>query len=134
MDTPEEDAPSPARDGWLRRRLLPDGTDPDPRFTLANERTFLAWTRTALALVGGGLAVDAFTGEVWGRSERKLVALLLLAIGVVCSVGAFVHWVRSERAMRRGVSIPVPILVPILTAVSVVATLVVLAVILRGQL
>jgi hypothetical protein len=33
------------------RRVFADGAEPDPRFTLANERTFLAWIRTALALI-----------------------------------------------------------------------------------
>ena len=31
-----------------------DGEEPDYRFTLANERTFLAWVRTALGLLAGG--------------------------------------------------------------------------------
>lgn len=128
---PDDAAPPPGR---LHRWLLPDGSDPDPRFTLANERTFLAWTRTALALVAGGLAVDAFTVEVWGRAERKLVALLLLAVGILCSIGGFLHWLRSERAMRRKESIPIPVMLPVLSAVSVVATVVVVVVILRGEL
>jgi putative membrane protein len=44
-----------------------DGTEPDPRFTFANERTFLAWSRTALALVVAGPAY----GE-WVRSQRAM--------------------------------------------------------------
>ena len=48
-----------------------DGTEPDPRFTFANERTFLAWSRTALALVVAGLGVvqllPPFPGVPWGR-------------------------------------------------------------------
>lgn len=130
MADAQEGSERPSR---LRRWLLPDGTDPDPRFTLSNERTFLAWTRTALALVAGGLAVDAFTGDVWGIGERKVVALLLVAVGVLCSVGAFGHWVRTERAMRRNRAIPVPTMLPVLTVVSVIATCIVLVVILRGS-
>ncbi len=34
----------------------PAETEPEARFTLANRRTFLAWSRTALALVAAGLA------------------------------------------------------------------------------
>ena len=46
----------------LLQRLFPDdprsvGEEPDYRFTLANERTFLAWIRTALALIAGGVAL-----------------------------------------------------------------------------
>lgn len=51
--------------GPLTRRLLPDGEEPDARFTLANERTFLAWIRTALAFIAGGIAVEAFTGDLF---------------------------------------------------------------------
>lgn len=45
---------------WLARTLLPEGEEPDPRFTLANERTFLAWIRTSLAFLAGGVALEAF--------------------------------------------------------------------------
>ena len=49
----------------LRQRLLGEGNEPDVRFSLANERTFLAWIRTALALLAGGIAVEAFTGDLF---------------------------------------------------------------------
>ena len=42
---------------WWRHAELP-GTEPDARFTFANERTFLAWNRTALGCVVAGLAVS----------------------------------------------------------------------------
>ena len=44
----------------ISRWLLPHGSEPDPRFTLANERTFLAWVRTSLAFLAGGTALEAF--------------------------------------------------------------------------
>ncbi|MEV7174513.1 DUF202 domain-containing protein [Streptomyces sp. NPDC093224] len=86
-------------------RLEDEGETPDYRFSLANERTFLAWIRTALALVGGGFAVDQFLPDLrWG--VRVGMALALLAVGAACALRAVNHWVRCERAMRRGEDLP----------------------------
>ncbi|MFF4188351.1 YidH family protein [Streptomyces sp. NPDC001691] len=88
------------------QRIGEEGETPDYRFSLANERTFLAWIRTSLALVGGGFAVDQFLpGLRWG--VRVALALALLASGVLCALRAVNHWVRCERAMRRGEDLPV---------------------------
>lgn len=63
--------PVPPSRGKIAERLLPGGTEPDPRFTLANERTFLAWIRTSLALLAGGIAIEAFTsGPLPGDSPK----------------------------------------------------------------
>lgn len=87
------------------QRLRDEGDTPDYRFSLANERTFLAWIRTALALVGGGFAVDQFLPDLrWG--VRVGMALALLAVGAACALRAVNHWVRCERAMRRGEDLP----------------------------
>ncbi|MGW8885596.1 YidH family protein [Streptomyces sp. NPDC055749] len=88
------------------QRIREEGDTPDYRFSLANERTFLAWLRTALALIGGGFAVDQFLPDLaWG--VRTFLALALLASGVLCALRAVNHWVRCERAMRRGEDLPV---------------------------
>ncbi|KPI18571.1 MULTISPECIES: YidH family protein [unclassified Streptomyces] len=87
------------------QRLRDEGETPDYRFSLANERTFLAWIRTALALVGGGFAVDQFLPDLrWG--VRVGMALALLAVGAACALRAVNHWMRCERAMRRGEDLP----------------------------
>ncbi|MEU1019515.1 DUF202 domain-containing protein [Streptomyces sp. NPDC005900] len=86
-------------------RVREEGDTPDYRFSLANERTFLAWLRTALALIGGGFAVDQFLPDL-RRGWRIGLALALLAAGVLCSLRAVDHWVRCERAMRRGEDLP----------------------------
>ncbi|MFM9367878.1 YidH family protein [Streptomyces sp. Da 82-17] len=86
-------------------RVREEGETPDYRFSLANERTFLAWIRTALALVGGGFAVDQFLPDLpWGW--RVALALALLVVGVLCALRAVNHWVRCELAMRRGEDLP----------------------------
>ncbi|GAB14727.1 hypothetical protein ARGLB_075_00090 [Arthrobacter globiformis NBRC 12137] len=54
----------------LSARILGGGNEPDPRFTLANERTFLAWIRTSLALLAGGVAVEAFMADLFGPERR----------------------------------------------------------------
>ncbi|MFD4030912.1 YidH family protein [Streptomyces sp. NPDC058637] len=104
-----------------------EGDTPDYRFSLANERTFLAWIRTALALIGGGFAVDQFLpGLPWG--VRAGMALALLGAGVLCALRAVHHWVRCERAMRRGEDLPVsrfPALLSLAVAVVAVAMVVV---------
>ncbi|MEU9362371.1 DUF202 domain-containing protein [Streptomyces sp. NPDC048301] len=108
-------------------RIREEGDTPDYRFSLANERTFLAWIRTALALIGGGFAVDQFLpGLVWG--VRVGLALGLIAAGVLCSLRAVNHWVRCEQAMRRGEDLPTsrfPALLSLVVAVVAVAMVVV---------
>lgn len=96
--------------------VLGGGTDPDARFTLANERTFLAWIRTSLALVAGGIAVEAFTAELFFPELRKTVSVLLLLLGLVTAGGSFFRWLNVERAMRRQTPLPAPLIAPILAA------------------
>ncbi|MFF7456390.1 YidH family protein [Kitasatospora sp. NPDC008115] len=113
---------------WFAPQGIHDeGDTPDYRFSLANERTFLAWIRTALALVGGGFAVDQFLpGLAWG--VRAGLALALLVAGVLCALRAVNHWVRCERAMRLGKDLPVsrfPTLISLGVATVAVAMVVV---------
>lgn len=81
------------------------GTDPDPRFSLANERTFLAWARTALALLAGAAALDALDLPLDDAVQGVLAALLALA-GFAVAVTSWVGWSRTERAMREGTPLP----------------------------
>ncbi|WP_110950788.1 YidH family protein [Pseudomonas bohemica] len=111
--TPPVTAPSD-RDR-LSTSLLGGGCEPDPRFTLANERTFLAWIRTALAFLAGGIAVEAFTGDVFTPGLRRAVALSLLILAMLVSVSACVRWLKVERAMRLRKPLPLPVLMPILS-------------------
>ncbi|MEU7577493.1 DUF202 domain-containing protein [Streptomyces sp. NPDC041068] len=112
-------------------RIREDGDTPDYRFSLANERTFLAWLRTALALIGGGFAVDQFLPDLrWGW--RIGLALALLAAGVLCSLRAVNHWVRCERAMRRGEDLPASRFPTVLSLAVAVVALAMVVVVLFG--
>ncbi|MFV2010534.1 MULTISPECIES: YidH family protein [unclassified Micromonospora] len=82
------------------------GTAPDYRFSLANERTFLAWIRTALALVAGGLAIAQFLPELSVVHLREGLAVTLLLLGGAVALRAVDHWARTERAMRLGTDLP----------------------------
>jgi putative membrane protein len=92
-------------------------TEPDARFTFANERTFLAWTRTALAFMVAGLAIvqllPPFPGVPWGR---HVLGVPLIAIGALIAVVSYSQWVRSQRAIRRGEPLPRSVLPQILAA------------------
>ncbi|MFI9807030.1 YidH family protein [Streptomyces sp. NPDC052301] len=113
---------------WFAPELVRDeGGTPDYRFSLANERTFLAWLRTSLALIGGGFAVDQFLPDL-RRAWRVGLALALLGAGVLCALRAVNHWVRCERAIRRGEDLPAsrfPALLSLVVAVVAVAMVVV---------
>ncbi|MEU6810788.1 DUF202 domain-containing protein [Streptomyces sp. NPDC046831] len=119
-----------ARLWFAPEQIRQEGHTPDYRFSLANERTFLAWLRTALALIGGGFAVDQFLPHLrW--AWRAGLALGLLTAGVLCSLRAVNHWVRCERAMRRGEDLPVsrfPAVLSVVVAVVAVAMVVVVLV------
>jgi inner membrane protein YidH len=104
------------------------GTAPDYRFSLANERTFLAWIRTGLALVGGGLAVVAFAPELHWPYVREAIATALLLLGAVVALRAVDHWARCERAMRLGRPLPpsrFPGILALIVGIGAVALLVV---------
>ena len=58
------------------------GSDPDARFSLANERTFLAWIRTSLALLAGGVALEALALPVQA-DLRFAAAIVLVTLGVL---------------------------------------------------
>ena len=95
------------------------GDEPDPRFSLANERTFLAWVRTALALVAGAAAVDALPLPLPDLVQNLLAALLALA-GLLTAAAAWRGWARTERAMREGRALPGnPAMLVVLGAVAV---------------
>jgi putative membrane protein len=87
------------------RRLFSSGEDPDARFSLANERTFLAWIRTALALLAGGVALEVL-GLALHPGLRLTASFLLIGAGILASLQAWHGWFVTERALRHQRPIP----------------------------
>jgi putative membrane protein len=106
------------------------GTEPDPRFTFANERTFLAWSRTALALVVAGLGIvqllPPFPRVPVGR---HLLGVPLIVLGAVLAVAAYIEWVHNQRALRQGKPLPRSIM-PYLLAATVTGIAIIAAIVL----
>jgi putative membrane protein len=92
------------------RRRFPDsvygqGSEPDPRFSLANERTALAWIRTALALVALGIALEALHLPIVAPL-RLAASILLIALGALAAVHSWIGWSRTERSLRLQRALP----------------------------
>nr|MDT0663077.1 DUF202 domain-containing protein [Micromonospora sp. DSM 115978] len=108
------------------------GTTPDYRFSLANERTFLAWLRTGLALIAGGLAVAQFLPPLSTPHLREAIAVVLLLLGGTVAVRAVDHWARTERAIRLGRELPVSRFPAVLAIVVGLGALLLIAAVLLG--
>ncbi len=92
------------------------GTDPDYRFTLANERTFLAWLRTSLALLAGAIALAGLIHDFGPRYIRIGISVLLLILSLTVIMGAYRRWYRAERALRENRPLPTDPLLRIIVA------------------
>ncbi len=80
--------------------------EPDPRLLFANERTFLSWIRTSLALMAAGLAVIELLPAFRFAGGRRVVGMPLIALGTLLAATAFHTWVANERAMRASRPLP----------------------------
>lgn len=109
------------------------GTDPDYRFTLANERTFLAWIRTSLALIAAGAAVTSLLPRLGAQGTRAALGLLLLLLGMTVAAASYRRWDRNERALRLGTALPPTSLTRVMAGGVVVITLALMVLILLGQ-
>ena len=81
--------------------------EPDYRFTLANERTYLAYLRTSLACYAGGLSAVQFLDLGPSRWPARVIGVVLVAAGIVTTAGAFRRWQQNLAAMRGGGRLPV---------------------------
>ena len=103
--------------------------EPDYRFTLANERTFLAWIRTALGLLAAGVAVRFLAEPLEVPGGRRAMALAAITLSAACIVLSYRRWAQVQDAMRAGRPLPasvgVPLLAVALTTIAVGAAVLV---------
>src|SRR3569623_1658335 len=96
------------------------GIRPDYRFSLANERTFLAWSRTSLAIVAGAIGIDQFASHLGSAQMRLVLSIALLVVGGTLGGVANTRWVCAERAMRQESDLPRSLLLPFLAVFTAV--------------
>ena len=96
---------------WRRQ-----GSEPDYRFSLANERTFLAWIRTALAVLAGGMLLEQFATRLQTRAIALGVALAMCLLAAALALLAYRRWRDNEIAMRHQRKLPWSVLLILLAA------------------
>ena len=136
----DRDAPADAggtlRTGLLHRMhtrwppLASVGDDPDYRFSLANERTFLAWIRTALALLAGGVAAVQLVPAFKIPGGRLTLGVTLIVLSMLVAAGSYNRWIANERAMRLGDSLQHSLIPRLLAVGLTLAALLVLVMVL----
>ncbi|SDC55533.1 putative membrane protein [Sanguibacter gelidistatuariae] len=112
----KQDGPSADEDRDARRpaAVYGVGSEPDARFSLANERTALAWVRTGLGLVAGGVALTSFSTFAEVPVLLEIVAAIACLAGASLAVYALRSWKHHEIALRTGSPLPAPTALPLL--------------------
>jgi putative membrane protein len=114
------------------RRVYGSGSEPDVRFSLANERTYLAWIRTSLALLAAGIALEALKLPISPQLSTA-AALIFIVLGALAPVQAWWGWMRTERALRLGRPLPAPVLAAPIGAGALIAAVLLLVGLLVGR-
>lgn len=85
----------PSSEGTRDRHELPEAAVRDH---LANERTLLAWQRTALGVIAIGFLVDRFALEGGGTTVTgSLLGIIIVLLGAAVSIVGVYRFMRTER-------------------------------------
>jgi putative membrane protein len=107
--------------------------EPDVRFTYANERTFLAWNRTALALIATGVAATQLLPEFHIPDGRKILGVPLIGLGALVAVTSYRQWKANERAMRLRQPLPSSAMTAVLSIGVGIVSVIAIVLVIRGS-
>jgi putative membrane protein len=107
-----------------------EGEEPDYRFSLANERTFLAWIRTALAVLAGGILLHQFADRIQPRGLLLVLTVSLCCLSAILGGGAYLRWKGNEIAMRHRRALPRSLLLPVLALAILLLSIVIALIVL----
>lgn len=107
------------RDWWPA-----EGEEPDPRWSLANERTVLAYSRTALAFVVAGLAVAGSRPVADAPGWLAAIGIPLLLVGALVGLAGRRRFLTVERALRSGEPLGAPVVAALLPGLVALIALV----------
>ncbi len=99
----------------------------DYRYSLANERTYLAWVRTGMALIAGGIAIRIFIIDAGASRLLSVAAIGFAILGGILTITSYRHWQDVQRRMEQGDPLPTQRGPLILTIGMVVLTVIVIA-------
>ncbi len=108
------------------------GEAPDYRFSLANERTFLAWIRTALGFLAAGVGLDQLAPDLATPLIREVVSLLLCLFAGALAIYGYLRWLRNEKAMRLKQDLPYTRSLRVISLVMALVAAAVMAMVLYG--
>jgi len=112
---------------------VPQEIEPDARFTYANERTFLAWNRTALALIATGVAATQLLPQFHVAHGRKILGIPLIALGALVAITSFLQWRANERAMRERRPLPSSPMTAVLSIGIGIVSVIAVVLVIRGS-
>jgi putative membrane protein len=111
----------------------PVSREPDARFTYANERTFLAWNRTALALIATGVAATQLLPEFHVSHGREILGVPLIALGALVAITSFLQWRANEQAMRERRPLPSSPMMAVLSIGIGIVSVIAVVLVIRGS-
>ena len=111
----------------MTMKWIKEGKAPDYRFSLANERTFLAWIRTAIAFLAAAIGLDQLAPNLATPVVREILSLILCLFAALLALCAYIRWVSNEKAMRHKVDLPYSNILPVVSIfMTIIACIIVL--------